>query len=368
MERTTFKLNYKLFLILFGLANLNGLLNSLVVITTRLAEGSNLEIIHIFVWEFTGSYSFFLLTPVIIYLIYNYPFAKNNLLKTIPIYLITVLILGVIHTINMYWSRILIYNLAGWGIYDYGYLPFRYMMETLKMMVGFIVVYLIFIYIKSNRERHDEKLKSVKLEEQLSRARLDFLKNQIHPHFLFNTLNMISSTMYDDVQSADKMLADLSDLLRISLKSSQAGQITLDKEIEILNLYLEIMKARYKDKLEVSLIIDDSTKDVLVPSFILQPLVENSIKFGMETLSLLEIKIESKICDNKLKLIICDNGPGIKETSKDIFKNGFGMSNTIERLEKLYNSDFEFSFKNCEPHGLLINIIIPFQNEKTYHE
>lgn len=355
---------WKLAMILFAFANINGLLNSLVVITTRLAEGNKLPLIHIFVWEFTGSYSFIILSPVIIYLVYHYPFTKNNLLKTIPLYIIIMAILGVVHTLNMYWSRIVIYDLAGWGDYNYGYLPYRYLMETLKMTVGFVLVYLVFSFIKSNQEKHNVKLKTVRLEEQLTRTRLEFLKNQIHPHFLFNTLNMISSTMYEDVQTADKMLADLSDLLRISLKNSQEGRITLEKEVDILKLYLEIMKARYKDKLEINLSIDTSTKQALVPSFILQPIVENSIKFGMETLSMLEIEINSKLIDNKLFLTISDNGPGIKETSKDILKNGFGMSNIIERLERLYNNNFEYSWENREPHGLTVNIIIPFQKEK----
>ena len=107
-------------------------------------------------------------------------------------------------------------------------------MEYLKQFISFWVVFAVFTIIKINKEKEAHRLKTAQLEEQLTRARLETLKMQLNPHFLFNTLNMISSTMYDDIQAADKMIATLSDLLRITLKSSEKGLNTLEKEIEIL--------------------------------------------------------------------------------------------------------------------------------------
>ena len=367
MFQRIFEKKHQTILFFFLFANVVGLLNTFVVITSQLAEGEKINVVKYFIYEFSGVYSFFLLIPLMLLLFKKLPVRKNNLTTIIPIYVLTAAVLGLIHTCIMYFSRILIFQMAGWGTYDYGYLPYRYVMETLKLSLGGLTVYLIYIFIVSNREKQKEKLKAVKLEEQLSKTRLEFLKSQIHPHFLFNTLNMISSTMYDNVESADKMLADLSDLLRISLKDSKDGRITLKKEIEILELYTGIMKARFKDKLEINLSINSNTEEALVPSFILQPLVENSIKYGMETLSSLKVEITSNKNKDKLILEICDNGPGIKEIPDNILKNGLGMSNTIERLEKLYDKNFEFNWGNCSPHGFQINIVIPFQNGKTNH-
>ena len=120
-------------------------------------------------------------------------------------------------------------------------------------------IYLIIYLIRSIKEEHRQKLKAVQLEEQLTKAQLDTLKMQLNPHFLFNTLNMISSTMYEDLNAADKMIAALSDLLRITLKRNEKGKNTLKRELEILDLYLSIMRERFKDKLEVTFQIEENT-------------------------------------------------------------------------------------------------------------
>jgi sensor histidine kinase YesM len=184
---------------------------------------------------------------------------------------------------------------------------------------------------------------------------------QLNPHFLFNTLNMISSTMYEDIQAADKMIATLSDLLRITLKSSGKGLSTLQKEIEILDLYIDIMNARFKDKLEVKLKIDEDSLDALVPTFLFQPLVENSIKYGMENLTNTTIEISAKKNDDYLLIKIKDNGPGITKDSKSVLNSGVGLSNTVERLEKLYGSNYEFNWENQAEGGLLLTIEIPYK-------
>ena len=344
------------------LANVSGLLNTLVIITLKLAEGGKINNLQYFVYEFTGSYSFFLLTPVMLLLTAKLPLVKGKLLARIPIYLLTIAVCGAVHTAIMYYSRIFIFDIAGWGNYYYGYIPYRYIMETIKLSTGFLLVYFVYSYIASNKEKQEEKLKAIKLEEQLTRTRLEFLKNQIHPHFLFNTLNMISSVMYESVPEADKMIANLSDLLRNTLKTSGVGVHQLREEIKILNYYLEIMQARFKDKLDVVFDLDDNCSDFPVPSFLLQPLVENSIKYGMENLLFVKIEIGGKLNQNKLEITIKDNGPGINKDPEEVLKQGVGIANTQERLEKLYGSGFEFFWQNLESGGLLVKLIIPANN------
>jgi LytS/YehU family sensor histidine kinase len=185
---------------------------------------------------------------------------------------------------------------------------------------------------------------------------------QLNPHFLFNALNLISSTMYDDVNAADKMMANLSDLLRKTLNVSNRQQHPLRNEMELVNLYVEMMQARFQNQLAVTTSIDHSTLEALVPSFILQPLVENSIKHAMTNAQTAEIEIQSRRENARLLLSVKDNGPGIqKETSQ----NGVGLANTAERLEKLYGADHRFHLVNNQTSGLTVMIDIPFHVEKN---
>ncbi|MCF8241364.1 MAG: histidine kinase [Melioribacteraceae bacterium] len=362
----------KLFLGFFLIATVMALWSASINISAELAERYNSlnpeQIYYIIVIplidEFSGVFTFCLLIPAILAFFKKFPMQKDNLLRMIPLYLIFSIIVGLTHTTMMYISRSYIYPAIGFGHYDYGYIPFRILMEYLKQFILFWAVFAVFTLIKINKEKEAQRLKTLLLEEKLTRARLETLKMQLNPHFLFNTLNMISSTMYDDIEAADKMMASLSDLLRITLSSSEKGLNNLGKEMEILGLYTEIMKARFKDKLNIQIDIAKNTKNSLVPSFILQPLVENSIKHAMENLSETSILLTTKKLNDKLIIQIKDNGPGIHLEFQKVVGSGVGLSNTIERLEKLYGDQHSFTWENLEEGGLLLNIEIPYSEQE----
>ena len=359
----------KLSLFFFSIATITALISASIRISADLSEF--FQILTPSKWpkifypalidEFTGVYTFWLLVPAIIAFFNKFPFKKGNLAKLIPFYILFSILIGLTHTGMMYISRSIIYPALNMGNYNYGYIPFRILMEYLKQFIIFWSVFLVYTIIKMNREKEAHRIKTIQLEEQLTKARLETLKMQLNPHFLFNTLNMISSTMYENLETADKMIANLSDLLRITLKSSGKGENTLESEIQILNLYVEIMKARFKEKLEVKINTPENVLNALVPNFLFQPLVENSIKYGMENLSTTKIDLSIKRVDEKLYMQINDNGPGIKEEPEKILNSGVGLSNTYERLEKLYGNNFEFILENLSEGGLAINISIPFK-------
>ncbi|MBM4171061.1 MAG: hypothetical protein FJ214_04235 [Ignavibacteria bacterium] len=361
----------KIFFICFAIATVMGLTSAAINVTAEIADNYNKltpqEIFYIIIFplidELTGVYTFWLLIPAILAFFKRYPLYKHNILNRLPFYLLFTVAVGLTHTSMMYISRSIIYPALDFGTYDYGYIPFRIVMEYLKQFIIFWVVYAIYIVIKMNKEKEEQKIRTAKLEELLTKTRLEALKMQLNPHFLFNTLNMISSTMYDDLETADKMIANLSDLLRITLKSSGKGENKLKHEIEILNLYIEIMKSRFKDKLEVKINIEKKLENAVVPNFLFQPLVENSIKYGMENLRSTKISIAIKRENEKLLLQVKDNGPGINKNDGNILKKGVGLSNTVERLEKLYGSDYEFNWENLPEGGLVINISIPYKKE-----
>ena len=234
-------------------------------------------------------------------------------------------------------------------------------MEYTHQFFTYCLIYGIVMFGKYIREDQEQKVRASQLEQQLTRARLQALQMKLHPHFLFNTFNMISSTTYENTKAADKIIANLSDLLRISLEAKGAEEHSLEKELEILNLYIAMMKARFQDKLIVETDIQDGTRETLVPGFILQPLVENAIKYSMKTLQTAEIKILSQKEAGRLRLIIEENGPGISEETNQIFKNGMCLSNTVERIEKLYRNNHQLQSHNQDKAGLRVVMKIPFK-------
>ncbi|MEZ5426449.1 MAG: histidine kinase [Pyrinomonadaceae bacterium] len=198
------------------------------------------------------------------------------------------------------------------------------------------------------------------LETRLVQAKLDSLKMQIHPHFLFNTLNTISAIMSDDIKGARRVIARLSELLRLNLESSDRQTIALGKELELLNLYLDIERERFREKLAVSLHAPPETLDCQVPHFILQPLVENAVKHGIANQKEKgRINIDIRQSGNHLRIEIEDNGSGPPETSR----RGIGLQNTRERLEKLYRGNYEFALKKSEKGGTRVCLTLPFQTD-----
>lgn len=342
------KINKRILNVLFALAIavIIGLWNFGILATNMLAEGFKDNTLKYFINEMSGSFTFLILVPPLLWLFNAYPLRKKNLYKLIPLYIACSFLFGVCHTLLMKFSRELIYPLTGLGHYDYGDLVIRFVMEYHKQMVGFWtiagVVHLI-AYIKANQER---KLKTARLEQELTKARLQALQMQLNPHFLFNTLNMISSTMYEDAAAADEMMAYLSDLLRITLNRTNKEEYPLEKELELLNLYLEIMKARFGEKLSIRIDVPPETARALAPAFVFQPLVENSIKYGMEELDKIDISISAQRVGDRLKLIVSDNGPGMKEDYNQGNSGGIGLANTVERLERLYGKDHRFHIEN----------------------
>ena len=338
-------------------------LNFIRFVTNRLAEGEPPHYKFFLVMETTGAYTVLILLPFAIWFIKKFPITRQTLLIRIPLHLLASMIFGFSHTMLMYFSRVAIFSMAGWGSYDYGKFIYKIPMEYTHQFFTYALIYGIVMFIKYLRESQEQKVRASQLEQQLTKARLQALQMQLHPHFLFNTLNMISSTMYDDVKSADKMIANLSDLLRITLDSKGAEEHRLEKELEILSLYIEIMKARFQNKLVFITEIQELTTEALVPGFILQPLVENSIKYGMKTLKRAEISIVSRKENETLKLIIEDNGPGISDEMESLFKSGVGLSNTVERLEQLYENNYQFHLQNRDEGGVQVMMEIPFRKE-----
>lgn len=198
------------------------------------------------------------------------------------------------------------------------------------------------------------------IENQLLQTRLIMLKSQLHPHFLFNTLNSIACLVDIDVQKAKNMIADLGDLLRHVLDHKDAQIVSVEEEMILLNKYIDIEKIRFSDDLEINLSIAPEVRGATLPSMLLQPIVENSIRHGFSRqYPSLKIDIEIYQEDKKLIVSVEDNGQGFDaEKSPDIFAKGTGLKNTFERLKSIYSDRFRFFVENLHP-GVRNRIEIP---------
>lgn len=221
-------------------------------------------------------------------------------------------------------------------------------------------------YYRKYRER---ELRTSQLETKLAQAQLDALRMQLHPHFLFNTLNSISVLMADDVKSARRMLSRLGDLLRSSLARENTHEVTLKEELELLQNYLDIEQTRFHDRLTVQVEIEPDVLDARVPNLILQPLVENAFRHGIAPRAHEGvIQIQATRDNGMVKLRVSDNGVGFGDPAEQIFSKGIGLSNTRERLNQLYGSAHRFEITTAERAGFEVTIAIPLRNGVTSEE
>ncbi|MFL5538080.1 MAG: sensor histidine kinase [Longimicrobiaceae bacterium] len=201
---------------------------------------------------------------------------------------------------------------------------------------------------------------TARLQAQLAEARLSALRSQIDPHFLFNTLNAVSALVERDPRGVRRMIARLSELLRNSLEGAGEPVVTLRKELEFADRYLEIMRIRFQGSLEVETKVDDEAMDALVPSLVLQPLVENAVKHGVGRLKGVgRIRIEARRDGSRVVLRVCDNGPGMEGDAPA--REGVGLRNTRERLAELYGEEGRLALRPAEGGGVEAEVSLPFR-------
>lgn len=311
--------------------------------------------------EATGGYSAAILFLPALKFIRRYQLRKDNWLRLAPLYLAAAVAFSLTHTTMMALSRMAIYRLAGLGEYDYGIMPIRYLMEMANYFIFFAVGTALVLLYDHYQEARARELKTAQLEAQLAQAQLQALQAQIHPHFLFNALNTISSVIYEDVRAADTMIARLSDFLRHSVSAARGQEVTLEEEMKFLNLYLDVMRPRFEERLRVEFDVEKGIENALLPRLILQPLVENSIKHAADPDSgQIEIEVEVSRSNGSLQMKVRDSGPGLASEIGVGRKNGIGLANTAERLEKLYGSDQAFAIRNAADGGVEVSVELPF--------
>ncbi len=317
------------------------------------ANRANTFALQAFVDEvLTAAWGAALLFPLISAAARRYPIHRETWVGALPVHAAALVTYSLLHTTLMWVARAALYPLLGFGSYDFGVIRARYPMEFFHdVLVYVVVVSVLWLF--------DRYVHAAQLEAQLAESRLENLRLQLQPHFLFNALNAISAAVYEDPRKADAMIAGLGNLLRSTISDSDALVVPLEREIETLELYLDIMRQRFEDRLKVNVHIAPEVQKALAPHLLLQPLVENSIRHGIDPAShSVNVTITAERDGNQTRVQVRDSGRGVPESG---LKRGTGISNTAERLRQLYGSQHQLLFENCKDGGLRVTVAFPYR-------
>lgn len=210
-------------------------------------------------------------------------------------------------------------------------------------LTGLVYIAMSYVDLERQRKLNEKELEVSRLQGLKTKAELEALHSKINPHFLYNALNSIADLAITDGKKARKMTIALADLFRFSINYSDNNFSTIKEEVEMAEVYLQIEKIRFEDKLNYSIDIDPALNYYLVPRFILQPIVENAVKHGLKaTGRMTQINLEVKKRDDGLVLIVADTGPEFP----NVLNPGYGVKSVFDKLDLLFTDAYELHFSN----------------------
>src|SRR5512146_1391138 len=233
-------------------------------------------------WELSSTALMAVLAVCVFWFERRFPLSGPHWLRRLPLHIPAAIAFSAVHTLGMVGIRKVVYAVEG-RYYDFGdaWLGFAY--ELQKDLISYAVIVVTCIAVRTMRLRRERELAVVKLERDLSEARLAQLTAQIEPHFMFNTLNAISNRMHEDVEAADRMIAAFADLLRAALAESGSALVRVSDDVIWLERYFELMRERFRGKLETKITLDPAARAASMPRLLLQPLVENAFEHGLKS-------------------------------------------------------------------------------------
>jgi two-component system LytT family sensor kinase len=257
-------------------------------------------------------------------------------------------------------------NLIYWKLYKPDYVPdslMSYFHGTMTSTYVFICWSGLYIGIKYYQLLQDQRQQTLRANALAHEAQLKMLRYQLNPHFLFNTLNAISTLILDrDNETANRAVTRLSDFLRYTLHNDPLKKISLEQELKSLSLYLEIEKVRFQERLEVELDIGKKASKALVPSLITQPIIENAIKYAVAPREEGgRLRISAHVIQGRLVMELEDDGPGLNGNERAREGRGVGLSNTRERLAQMYGDQYSLELTRAQPSGLRVIIAVPYE-------
>lgn len=351
--------------LLFVLWAIPGLLCALQVYTGSMMQGRSYAWTAILWYAMPVWWAWVPITPLILWLGQRFRIERGNWRRGVLVHVPVSLLITFLHlTFYAYWI-----NVAA----PYNARPAPILERTIDLAnnvwlhVDLLAYWLVlggYFALDYYRKFQERKVRTSQLEAHLAESQLQALRMQLHPHFLFNTLNAISTlVLKKDTDNAVQMLTRLSDFLRTTLDESDEQEIPLEHELAFTEQYLAIEQCRFQDRLEVAWEIDPESRSAYVPSLILQPLVENAIRYGIapqeETGHLI---LRTQRHNGQLRIQVQDNGPGLPQGKP---RNGIGLSNTRKRLEQLYGSAYQLLLDNRPEGGVGVTIDLPYRTTQS---
>jgi len=353
-------------LIILGLWTLLGVLYAGPIYFEVRAEGMGHSALKILTWGVLTWLVWAPLTPVLMWLSRRFSLIGDTWKRSLAVHIPAFLLSSAFHSAAATAITLIVKPFDNMGDSPTGFWP-RYFSRLKGSFVPDLMVYSVVVgscyaidYYRKYRER---EFLAAQLETQLAQAQLDTLRMQLHPHFLFNTLNGIVGLVRDNKNDAAvNMLVGLSDLLRHTLEHSERQEIELREELKFINLYLRIQQMRFSDRLRINMEIDPASTKALVPNLLLQPIVENALRHGIgRSEANGELTIKSSAENGELRMTVLDNGKGLPANWQLKSSNGIGLANTVARLQQLYGELHRLDIRNREHGGVEVTVIMPFR-------
>lgn len=306
-----------------------------------------------------------LLTPLAYMVLQRWPFSTRPLWRIILVHAGFGLLVGALHEVV---TSALYYTIL-WSQDDFAFTPeyiswaFQALPPAiLSRFMEYWALMVVLVAVDGARAMRERQTQLLKLENELQVSRLNALKKQLQPHFLFNTLNTVSALMDTDVNGARKVLSRLGQLLRVSLGKDQRDLVPLSRELDHIGNYLGIESVRFQDRLHVAYDVPEALHAAEVPTMVLQPLVENAIKHGPDALSeRVDILVKAEQRDGMLTLSVRDNGKGCSDVSTVMDNGGIGLRNVRDRLQLLYGPSATCHVASPGGRGFLVELSLPLR-------
>lgn len=307
-----------------------------------------------------------LLCPLVYSILRRWPFQSKPILRTVLIHIGLSLVIAMVHevvTSAIYYS--ILQRIGDFDLSDPANRSWAYSAlapAVLSRVMEYWVLMGVVIALENARLQRVEHEQLLHLKNELQISQLNALKKQLQPHFLFNTLNTVSALMDENIRDARTVLSRLGQLLRVTLDKTQRDKVSLEREIDYIANYLGIETMRFRDRLNVEFEIPAELRDVQVPSMVLQPLVENSIKHGPDlTNDSVHIVVKASKDGDRLWLEVVDNGKGCSDVINAMANGGIGLRNVRDRVQLLYGERSSFTISSPEARGFHVRIGLPLE-------
>jgi two-component system, LytTR family, sensor kinase len=342
---------------LIALASAIGLLLFVDRYLSRVTTGRSDDWARVLLEELSGAYIAALLIPLMVYGTRRLPPFGPGWMLHLPMHFAIALGVGMLHTTLTSLARMALIELPGLGVGDYSLSANRYLLSLPNQLIVYAVVVGITMVVDRYRAARNRELEAAELKSRLTESQLESLRRQLEPHFLMTTLNTISELIYASPKSAEEMIARLNALLRHAFAPDQEHETTLGNELRMLDLYLDMMRLRFAERLFVQIDVPGELHAATVPRVILQPLVENALKCSAAPASsLVAVRVSARREKDDLVIRVRDRGPGCDESARSL-----GLANAAERIAHLYGAGYGITLAEADECGAEVRVRLPLR-------